>query len=614
MSKKKQEKTRKTASLINEYNFYNKKSFHHILLFTSAVLLYGWTYTFSYNLDDDYILDFLKDIENNFNGVQQIFSRWFASADYRPINILSFWMERFLFNGLTPGVSHLINVIIYGILLIMIYDFILLTEISEDKKKLFILALLSTFLFLVHPNHVSVVVNIKSRDNLLSMLFGIMASIQLIKSYDLKQYWRILLFQIFITIAILSKLDSLVFIVIPALVIFLFRDINRKQIIRVLFTTGFLLLISITILQVFISSLNESFHIYKMKLTDNPLIINDSFTDKLSLTLTSLFYYLKFLFIPFGYYFFYGYKEITLLPLFSITNIITIVFFTAISFFCVYNYQKRMFIFSWLFFLLSILYALNFFNAVSGIVSDRYNFIASLGFCIALAKSLEYLLPIIEIRKLFTNIFILLILISYSAFTITRTADWKDEFTLYEHDLPCIPNSLNAYRIAAATYIHKALEEELKQDYNKPLADSFILRGEQHALTALKIYNKSAEVWELLGLCSTYKKEYENALQRFSNCYKYDTTYLSGINYLGFAYWNVNKIDSALYYFNFVIEREPFYGYSARNMINMLIQQKRYKDVDSVITVLKNKFPTDTNLNNKIESIKMNNSVLLPAQ
>lgn len=613
MSKKKQEKIRKTASYNDENDFYNNKSFHRILLFTAALILYGWTYTFSYNLDDDYIPDILKTIENNFHGVPEIFKRWFANADYRPISVLSFWAERFIFNGLTPGTSHLINVFIYGILLIMIYEFILLTEISEDKRKLSAFALLSTLLFLVHPNHVSVVVNIKSRDNLLSMLFGILACIQLIKSYDLKQYLRIPLFLIFITLALLSKLDSIVFGIIPALVIFFFRDVNRKRILKIIISTGILLLISLSIRKLFISNLDESLHIYKMKPTDNPLLMNGSFTDKLSLATTSLFYYLKFLLIPFGYYFFYGHKEITLLPLFSITNISTVVFFTAVSLYCIFNYKKRMFIFSWLFFLLSILYALNFFIPISGAVSDRYNFIASLGFCMAFAKALEHLAPVTETRKLLTNKVILVILICYCLFTVNRTADWKDEFTLYEHDLPHIPNSLNAYRIAAGTYIYKALNEELKPDYNKALADSFILKGERYALTAMHIYDKSAEVWELLGLCSTYKKEYENALQRFSNCYKYDTTYLSGINYLGFAYWNVNKIDSALYYFNFVIEREPFYSYSARNMINMLIQQKRYKDVDSVITVLKNKFPGDTNLNNKIESMKINNSILFPA-
>ena len=495
----------------------------------------------------------------------------------------------------------------------MIYDFILLTEISEDKKQLSSFALLSTLLFLVHPNHVSVVVNIKSRDNLLSMLFGIIACIQLIKTYDLRQYLRLPLFLIFITLGILSKLDSIVFVIIPALVIFFFRDVNRKRILKIIISTGILLLISLSIRKLFISNLDESLYEYKMKPTDNPLLMNGSFTDKLSLAITSLFYYLKFLLIPFGYYFFYGYKEITLLPLFSITNICTVLFFTGVSLYCIYNYKKRMYIFSWLFFLFSILYALNFFIPISGIVSDRYNFIASLGFCMAFSKALTHVKPITETRKLFTNKIVIIILMCYCLFTINRTADWKDEFTLYEHDLPHIPNSLNAYRIAAGTYIYKALNEELKPDYNKQLADSFIQKGEQHALTAIGIYNKSAEVWELLGLCSTYKKEYENALQRFSNCYKYDTTYLSGINYLGFAYWNVNKIDSALYYFNYVIDRQPYYSYSARNMINMLLQQKRYKDADSVINVLKNKFPDDTNLSNKIESLKTTNSVLFPA-
>ena len=39
-------------------------NFHYFLLFVCCLLLYGWTFTFNYNLDDDYVLTYLFKIEN----------------------------------------------------------------------------------------------------------------------------------------------------------------------------------------------------------------------------------------------------------------------------------------------------------------------------------------------------------------------------------------------------------------------------------------------------------------------------------------------------------------------------------------------------------------------
>ena len=74
MSKKKNPITTK-STMPSKLDFYYNKNIHYLILFSAAFILYGWTYTFKYNLDDDYILDFLKTIDTNINGVQTIFTR-----------------------------------------------------------------------------------------------------------------------------------------------------------------------------------------------------------------------------------------------------------------------------------------------------------------------------------------------------------------------------------------------------------------------------------------------------------------------------------------------------------------------------------------------------------
>lgn len=236
---------------------------------------------------------------------------------------------------------------------------------------------------------------------------------------------------------------------------------------------------------------------------------------------------------------------------------------------------------------------------------DRYNFIPSLAFSLCIAS---IYLSIHNFKHTSLSFYSLIIL--FAVFSIYRTSAWKDSFTLFDRDIPHLSNSVNANRIAGGTYIHLALEEEMKPNYNKTLTDSFINKGERYAQTASKLYDKSAQVWELLGLCDLYRKNNALALEKFKKCYAVDTTYLSGINYLGFTHWNLGNIDSAYYYFNFVMQREPYFNYSANNMVNMLIKNNRKGEADSILVVLSKRFPNDSKLLNKIQEVNSNNTVL----
>jgi tetratricopeptide (TPR) repeat protein len=106
-------------------------------------------------------------------------------------------------------------------------------------------------------------------------------------------------------------------------------------------------------------------------------------------------------------------------------------------------------------------------------------------------------------------------------------------------------------------------------------------------------------------LCAFYRKDYQQALQYFLKAKETDSTYLSGINYVGYAYWSLNRIDSAEYYFNYVIQREPVYDYAANNMLNMYLQNKRDK-VDSLLQTFQQKYPDDIWLNERLTEINKN--------
>ena len=178
-----QKKTANKAAVIsNEKNkeIWMNKKVHYLLFFLLAFLLYGWTYNFDYSVDDKFILSTIYNTENTFAGFVSLFKTWFAGADYRPISFVTFWIERYIAGVPNPHISHIVNVFLFACILCKVYDFIIVSRLYADSKTLVLLAILSCFIFAIHPNHVSVVANIKARDNLLSMLFGLFAAIQLI--------------------------------------------------------------------------------------------------------------------------------------------------------------------------------------------------------------------------------------------------------------------------------------------------------------------------------------------------------------------------------------------------------------------------------------------------
>lgn len=584
-------------------NFIGSDLRNKLILFVCALLLYGWTYQFEYGIDDKFITSSINNIDNTIEGFLTIFKTWFAGADYRPISFLSFWLERKLYGSLNPHVSHLLNVFLFGWLLCKIYDFIIISKLYNNKDKLIILALLTSILFAVHPNHVSIVANIKARDNLLSMLFGLYAAIAFIKYIDYKKKLLIVSFLIFIVLAFLSKKDAYIFIIAPFLVLLFFREFDKKRILKYVAIISSIAIFAIIIVGTFSSLLNQDEYIFKMGFDENPLVADNTILNRISYSLTSLFYYIKFLIVPYGYYFFFGYNQIKISGLFSLVNIATIITILAITFFCIKVYTKnKIYIFSFIFFLLAIAYALNFFVVVAGIVMDKYNFIASLGFCITLsALSIDFLK--VESIKQLKNPVIISVLIIYTFFTIYRTKDWKSSFSIIEKDMPYLTQSVNANRMASGLYINTALDEELQPNHNKNRTDSLIEIGKKYAENGLKTYDKVPDLWELLGLSYFYKKDYNTALSCFLNGKEADSTYLSGQNYIGYTYWQLNKIDSAIFYFKYVIDREPVFYYSANNLVNLYVQYNRRKELDSLMETFQNRFPNDKWYNRKKEEI-----------
>lgn len=593
-----------TNKQTNKNTKYSIKSFYtnhtlsvlYLSFFFISFLLYGITYTFDWALDDNFIYDIIYNIKTNWNGFSTVLSQRFGQ-DYRPIVVISFYLQHFICGDLTPGISHLINVFLFVILLIQINRFIMLGKYYSDKTQLFAFAILVTFIFMLHPMHTNVVANIKSRDNILSMLFGISGAIQSIKYFNIARKIHLALFLFFMGMALLAKPDAYVFLIFPIGYYFLYENSNLKKKLLVIFFSLFsFFIINIAKYYMIKELVKNKFALGSVRV-DSPLIYNDSFLNKVSLSITTMFYYLKFFLIPCDYYAYYGINQIQLKPLFSLINIITFIVYVFIFIFSIIKYKKnKIYLFSFLFFLLSIAYASNLKIIVSGIVADRYNFIGSLGQTMFFSAVLVEYLNIIDVKNLFSKWLFVLMIILF-AFSIHRIMVWKDTRTLLLDDIKYNTQSAQAYLMISSNYLNAALFDNLKKDS----ADEAIKYASFYVNRGLTIDSFNPYLLENKGIVKLYYGNNEQAIFYFRKGYLSDSSMLSCINYIGVSYRNLNNIDTALYYFGKAMNKTNEFTYAANNYIEMLIRKKQFKSVDSTINILINKCPNDKYLKSKVK-------------
>jgi len=135
-----------------------------------AVVLYLVSLGHGFALDDTAVIVKNSHVQRGILGFGDILgsSYWAGYAPgtptfYRPLSLLSFAFEQQLSDG--PALHHVVQVALYGLTTAMVT--VLLRALAGGP-----VALLGGLLFAVHPVHVEVVANIKSRDELLALLFS----------------------------------------------------------------------------------------------------------------------------------------------------------------------------------------------------------------------------------------------------------------------------------------------------------------------------------------------------------------------------------------------------------------------------------------------------------
>lgn len=214
-----------------------------LILIAVTFCLYANTLTHGFVLDDEVVLVKNELVHQGVSAIPAIllsdsFSGHSRTSDsqsivaggrYRPFSLMVFAAMFDIF-GLHPLPYHIMSVSLYALLVFVLYHVVhrVLQKASQTKS----IALLTASIFAIHPVHTEVVANIKSIDEIWSLLFAFASLFFVMKHVDQKKPVYGILSGCMMLFALLAKEMAASYIILIPMALYVFREKNLQQAIK----------------------------------------------------------------------------------------------------------------------------------------------------------------------------------------------------------------------------------------------------------------------------------------------------------------------------------------------------------------------------------------------
>ncbi len=216
-----------------------------LLLLLAAFVLYGASISYGYILDDEMVIQKNAYVKAGIKGIRDIFAHdsfmgYFQKKEnlllleggrYRPLSLATFAVEVSLFGENRPSISHIINVLLYGLSGVLLYRLLLVFfPLKNSGVWYFSAAFLGALIFVAHPLHSEAVANIKGRDEILALLCSLGALYASLKSLDEQSkvwYW---MSGLLLLLGMFAKENALTFVAVIPLTVWFFARAPIAQV------------------------------------------------------------------------------------------------------------------------------------------------------------------------------------------------------------------------------------------------------------------------------------------------------------------------------------------------------------------------------------------------
>lgn len=561
-----------------------------------SLLMFGNTVMNEYALDDKTVITENSFTKKGFKGIPDILKStyWFGYHGtqvniYRPLPLVTHALE-YQFFGANPHISHLINVLLFVITGLIIY----MTLLQFFYFKNYLVPFVTTLLFVTHPIHTEVVAGIKGRDDLLSLLFLILTLLFLFRYLrsNRKYYW--IISGIFYLLSLFSKESGITFLAIIPLSIHFFTEKKFKPVLAL--SIPYFLIFGIYILirnQVIETGEVERFFDSYFQYAPNK-------ADRIATGISNIGLYMRLLVFPHPLIYDYSYNTIKLISWDNAKALVSLLVITGLMIYSLVSIKSRKAAgYAILFFFISLSVSSNLIITTPAIFAERFIYVSSLGFCLWAAILLPKLFKIpgsgytdwkliIQRQKFFTGV-IIFILLCYSAKTISRNFDWKNDETLFSNDLKLAPDNARMHYNLGRYY---AIQYEMDKDSNKAAkaaielkktlridgqfydAIKFLIpllintRNYQDGIFYLEPFTKTSvfmglpladqeKIWLDLGNLYFNDKQYEKAIEQYQKGIALNNQASNCFFNIGASYYNMSRYKEALQYFLTTAKMNP---------------------------------------------------------
>jgi hypothetical protein len=382
------------------------------------------------------------------------------------------------------------------------------------------IALLATLLFVFHPVHTEVVANVKSRDEIFSLLFIMLTCVMVFRYEEQPTVKNLVWTGLSAAGALLSKEYA---ILLPLIALSAVVLVKKKKIMDAVKSPWFMVLSLLAVLLLLVRQGivggNKKFSL----ITD---VLNDPFMyatvqQKIATKIALLDQYLRLLLFPHPLSADYSFNHYPYLTFADWQVWLSIAVWGAIVFMSVKLWQQRHILaFACIFFLSFFMLVNNILFDIGATMGERLIYHSSLGFCIVVAwlviKGTEKLQASVSVKQALVSVVSLLVLTGYGYKTIARNPDWKNDYTLFTRDVRYISNSALTNGNAGAQYYNKGYED-LKSSPAPNQADSALFLAYVDTAIiyldrALKIHPRYVASYINRALCYSTKGNIDSAI------------------------------------------------------------------------------------------------------
>ncbi|MCF8464390.1 MAG: tetratricopeptide repeat protein [Flavobacteriales bacterium] len=528
-------------------SFLEKNWVPYLLIFTLAIAQYANTRNHDFAWDDVIVITENSRVQKGWSDIPELFENIKSGKTenrygYRPISLLSFATDVEFF-GVNSKASHRISILHYGILVVVVFFF--LQTIFPNKKWFNFLV---SVLFVVHPLHTEVVANVKSRDEVLAMSFGL-AALVLFWNGLLKSSWiNYTIAGACLVLAFLSKENAVVFCGVAGLLAwYRFSNISLKNWLKIGAPIAIFFAVLVAIRFFVYSGVyfqNDDFELYTKGIflqdgfVGNPLFgIESNFLLKYwNIIFLNGLYLTKFL-VPFPLVHDYGYNYLSVVGFTDLKAWLAVFVLIAMLLFLFKGLRERtIYGFGLAFYFMTASVYLHVGGLAPDIFAERFMFMPLLGLALVFVDILLRIAGYMKKSEVVVVTVVLILSSGFFAMSWNRNEAWKDNRTLLETDL-------------------SRLHDGARANYNYAL----LLHG---------LYYQSSKQ-EQLTMADSILKYYERTMKITDRLYP---AYLD----LGGAYMEFQKFDEAKKIFQKAIDKYPQISASYVQMGKYYMTHKEY--------------------------------------